>query len=230
MDTLLRRRLMMSGGSQPTPLYTPVDYIETDGTAYIDTGIKGSSPRSAKMKIKAVIGSSASCFLGVVASSEGKTTNLGMVCITTGKLCYFIYYNYYSANSIDVSTSIDNGTPFDVMVSLAGGSNNRLGVKQEGASDYTFYSKTNNYTITNTANLLIFAANDPSGNSTRRQCASGCRVYGRVQIYSDASYSTLVFDGEPCYYEGEYGLWDHVSNSFKGNAAGSGAFTGPSIS
>ena len=36
----------------------------------------------------------------------------------------------------------------------------------------------------------------------------------------------LYIDGIPCQYNGEYGIWDRVTNSFFGNAAGSGAFTG----
>jgi hypothetical protein len=50
MDALLRRRAMMAGGTPPAPLpYTPVEYIETDGTAYINTGIKGDVPFSSEL-------------------------------------------------------------------------------------------------------------------------------------------------------------------------------------
>ena len=227
MDTLLRRRQMMAGGSQPAPLYTHVDYIETDGTAYIDTGIKGSTPRSATMKIKAVAHSTIQYFLGVYASTGNKLISL--CSISSSKLCCFAQYTSYTTGAPSVSNSITNGTPFEVKTSLKQGAQT-INVKQEGESSFTSFSKADNRSVSNTSTLYLFAGNDATNGNPERQCQSGSRVYDRVKIYSDDSYNTLVFDGETCYYEGEYGLWDHVSNSFKGNAAGSGAFTGPSIS
>ena len=76
--------------------------------------------------------------------------------------------------------------------------------------------------------MYLFAGNN-ANTSVVDKCSQASRLY-YCKIYSDDSYTTLVFDGVPCYYNGEYGLWDRVSDSFKGNINSSGAFTGPSIS
>ena len=59
MDALLRRRAMIGAGGGPTPPlpYTPVEYIETDGVAYIDTGITGVPSKSAEIKVLPIEGS-----------------------------------------------------------------------------------------------------------------------------------------------------------------------------
>ena len=231
MDALLRRRAMIAAGgyvppTPPTP-YTPVDYIETDGTAYINTGIVGTGARSATMKI--LIAESASqIFLGVYPGADGRSTLFTMCAVSGSNKCYFGYYYFYSSDAPSVGDSINNGTPFEVQVSLKRYAQS-LGVKQAGESSFTSYSKSQSSNTNSDYNMYLFAGNNPSDGTPIRNCVSGTRVY-ECKIYSDESYQTLVFNGVPCYYNGEYGLWDKVSDSFFGNAANSGTFIGPSNS
>lgn len=97
-----------------------------------------------------------------------------------------------------------------------------MSVKMDGASDYTTVTKTQN-TAVNTGRTMYLFGTNTGGNPA--VSVSGTRVY-YCKIYSDNTYGGLVFDGVPCYYNGEYGLWDKVSGVFFGNAAASGAFTG----
>lgn len=199
--------------------YTPVEYIEGDGTAYIDTGVKGNAPMSATGKFTPVV---SSYYVGCRKDSGG--TRFWILSTSSSSNAGMSYGASAYANAIDVSTSITNGTPIEFRTSFNAGAQ-KLEIKQQGDADYTAYNTATSGTITTGINVFIFAYNN-AGTATGMK--SGVKCYG-VKLYSDASFTTLVFDGVPCYYNGEYGLWDNVSHSFKGNAAGSGGFSGPQI-
>lgn len=226
MDTLLRRRMMLAGGDEPIPLpYTPVDYIETDGDAYINTGIIGTGGKSAELKILAAsLSSGNQVFLGVTSGEDNKSTMFVPCLISSNGKCYFGYYFFYASDAPSVATSIANCTPFEVRVSLKKSAQS-LGVRRDGESTFTSYSKTQSSNVSNTVPMFLFAGRNPSGGVARK-CVAGSRVY-YARIYSDANYATLAFDGVPCLYNGEYGLWDKISDSFFGNANSTGAFSGP---
>lgn len=200
--------------------YTVVDYIQTDGTAYIDTGIKGNAPKSATGKMLPVAGSS--YFLG--CRKDSGNTRFAMLVINSAKTAGMAYYNGAWATAIDISDSVDNGTPIEFHTVLRNGTN-LVGVKQQGDSSFTDYTRTVNNTVTTGRNMYVLGWNN---QGTAAASASGTRCYW-VKIYNSNNYTSLVFDGIPVYYNGEYGLWDLVSDSFFGNSAGSGAFTGPAI-
>lgn len=199
--------------------YTPLTYIETDGVAYINTGIKGNAPMSFEGKMLPVApASGTSYYMG--SRKDSGNTRFFVFEVGSGKTAGFGYANGNYATALDISESINNGTPLEFHTVLRSGTN-RVGVKQSGASSFTDYTRSINSTITTNANIFVFAVN--YGNIT--VSPSGTRCYG-VKIYNSDNYTNLVFDGLPVYYNGEYGLWDMVSNSFFGNVAGSGAFTG----
>lgn len=200
--------------------YTPVEYIEGDGTAYIDTGVKGNAPMSATGKFTPVV---SSYYVGCRKDSGG--TRFWILSTSSSSNAGMSYGANAYANAIDVSASITNGTPIEFRTSFKAGAQ-KLEIKQQGDADYTAYNTATSGTITTGINVFIFAYNN-AGTATGMK--SGVKCYG-IKLYSDSTFSTLVFDGVPCYYNGEYGLWDNVSNTFKGNAAGSGAFSGPQIS
>lgn len=224
MDALLRRRAMIAaGGTPPTPPlpYTPVDYIETDGVAYIDTGILGNDSRSCEIKYlhpSAVYG----CILGSYGTAS--RSYFLLVAVTEAMHVGFEHYYGYGANdgTPSVEESIQNQTPFIVKNAMRKGSQ-KIKVKQEGDSSFTSLSKTNNNAISTGYSMALFARN--THGTIDANCPSGSRLY-YCKIYSDATYTTLVRDYVPCLYHGEYGMWDKVSNAFFGNAAASGAFTG----
>lgn len=224
MDALLRRRqMMLAGETPPAPLpYTPVEYIETDGTAYIDTGINGNDPRSCELKymVKTLQGQ---CVLGVGSGSEN--TNLYYLVYVNSSGYPGFGHRYFYTNS---SATVSADSPFDAKCAMKNGSQS-MGVKRSGDSSFQTLSKTQSNTITTGKTMYLFAAHNPSDDGPWQACPSGSRIY-YCKIYSTNSYSTLVFDGIPCVYNGEYGLWDRVTDTFFGNAAGSGAFSGPQIS
>lgn len=209
-------------------LYTPVDYIQTDGVAYINTGIKGNAPMYSEMKITPMLASSFATHLG---SRSGN--NRFMLTTQWGDSGYaydnYISFGYSTSNfqGVSMATSISNRTPLIVRGELAKGKQMN-GIKQSGASSFTYSSSgTVNSAISTNLNMFIFANNVDGAVS--QHSPSGTRVHFCRIFTIENTLVTLLFDGMPCIYNGSYGLWDNVTNSFFGNAAGSGAFSGPTI-
>ena len=222
MDTLLRRRAMMAGGTPPAPLpYTPVDYIETDGVAYINTGVLGNVPISSEVAMTPVASTANYYFLG--CRKDSGATRLFVITITPAKNIGFSYYSGLYAN-LSIANSINNRTQMIVRARLRKGSQ-IISVKQAGESQFSSSQQSINSEVSTGLDMLLFAVNSAG---TIVVSPSGARAK-YAKIYSDFDFGTLVFDGVACLYNGEYGLWDNVSNTFFGNSAGSGAFTGPSI-
>ena len=200
---------------------TPVEYIETDGAAYINTGIVGADPRSAE--IRSIVRQTSN---RILSSSSGveNSSNYELLGISASGYARIAHYYNYSTGMPSLQNSITNGTPFTARISMKKGSQS-MSVKFDGEQSYTTVSKTDNNTISSTRTLYLFGSNT---GGTPLVAASGTRVY-YCKIYSDDTYGGLVFDGVPCYYNGQYGIWDKVSGTFKANS-GSGAFSGPSNS
>ena len=98
-----------------------------------------------------------------------------------------------------------------------------FGVKQAGESDYTTKTTTLTRAITTGKNMFIFALNLYGTDVMIAE--SGTKIKS-VKIYSNADFTGLIFDGVPCIYNGDYGLWDRVADAFHGNIAGAGSLTG----
>lgn len=218
----LGETLVLEQGN-PLP-YTPVAYIQTDGTAYINTGIKGNAPGSAEIKMTPVSAGNFCYHLGCRAgtarfapftqwnaSGQSYDNNLA------------ISYNSSDSQGLSISSSLTNHTPLLAKTILKSGLQ-KLSASQNNGTSWVDFSEANAASATTSLNMFLGACNNDG--SANRIAPSGTR-YHYVKIYSDDSFTTLVFDGVPCKYNNEYGLWDKVSNTFFGNAAGSGAFSGP---
>jgi len=227
MDALLRRRAMIAagGGTPPTPPlpYTQVEYIETDGTAYIDTGIKGNAPMSAKISVTPATIESGNKYVFGCRKDTGNTRFIFLT-LNADKYAGFGYAAANSVNALSIANSFNNSTPVIVQTSLKAGSQ-KIYAKQAGESSYSSNSGSNSGTITTGINIHFFGYNYVGTHSSN---LAGLKVQW-CKIYDDDTFTNLIFDAVPCYYNGEYGMWDKVSDTFFGNAAGSGAFTGPSI-
>ena len=222
--------MIAAGGSTPLP-YTEVDYIETDGTAYIDTGIAGNTPKSAELNIVPVIPASGNGYIMGCRKDSGDTRLVFLLVRYTGFAGYAYMGNIFnngSVDSINCSDSANNKTMMTVRCSFTSGSQ-YFGIKQSGESSYTTRHTTVSGTLTeNTRNIIVFGMLGGSGSVST--ATAGTRIQ-HIKIWDNAEYlGNLVFDGVACQYNGEYGLWDKVTDTFFGNAAGGGAFSGPSNS
>ena len=186
--------------------YTLVDYIQSTGTQYIDTGIKSKGS------------------LKVITDIEYTSTISGN---------HFVFGARDGArNKTNGLLISDNGTKFrnDYNTTVSNASPNISGVnkkwhieKDKGkftatSSSQTITQRTTNSTFTSSYNVYIFAMN----NAGAILNASSYRLYG-FKIYDD---NTLVRDFIPCYRnsDDEVGLYDLVNNVFYTNA-GTGKFT-----
>ena len=213
-------------GSGPTPPAPPVfvDYIETDGVAYINTGIKGNVPLSMKLYFTPVLPSSTYSVICGCRKDQTQDTRLYPYIVYNTKKITFCYGTSFMNATLDVASSIDNKKMLIAQARFMAGEQ-ILYKKQDGETSYANLTSLNANAITNDIDIFLFCQNNYGSPST---IEPGTRV-NEFQIYSDYSWTQLVFYGKACFYNGKYGLWDSVTNSFFGNAAPSGAFTGPSI-
>lgn len=220
----LGSNLVFQKGSGPSPSGpTLVDYIETDGTAYIDTGIKGNAPMSAKVSVTPVAPASGNIYIFGCRKDAGDTRFIFLT-LNDSKNAGYGYASANSVNALSIAASFDNQTPVTIQTSLKAGSQHFY-AKQAGESSYSSATASTVGTITTGINIWLFRYNY-TGTPGKGQSGIKCQW---CKIYSDGDFTNLIWDAVPCYYNGEYGMWDNISNSFFGNAAGSGAFTGPSI-
>ncbi len=219
----LGNTLVYQAGSGPEP--RPVEYIETDGTAYIDTGIVGQQPISSDLKF--MLPTANSCCVigrGRIDTSARVASSISNLTIYQNRTCFVHAYLYNNENHLDITTLIQNKTPFICKTQQQQG-NQSIQAKADGAGQWTTRTATQNDAIGTVGNFFLFRTNYPLDPWP---CPNGSRLY-YIKIYNDYNFTNLIFDGDPCYYNGAYGLWDNVSNSFFGNSAGSGAFTGPVV-
>lgn len=218
----LGNNLVYQSNPQPVIPDGPVEWIETDGVAYINTGIIANFPVACDFE---------ALFVGdgtMVGARKANNGDRAQLAITyNGRVDFGYASSYY--NGVDISTSITNGTPVFVRcLQKYRSSGSYVSAKQQGESDYTSKSVTAFISVTGAElPLFIFAQN--SGGTAAGMQPSGTRLY-YCKLYLDTSFSTPVFDGIPYRYNGKCGLWDNVSNTFFGNANSSGKFIGgPSI-
>lgn len=210
-------------GLPPINLYYVMNYIQSSGTQYIDTGIKPSDYLNT-LRIEADMS-----YVSVPTGSSTQSYLFG-----TG------YYNSNANNRRNIlagyrgatSTTLFsylNGGQLSGAVSFAGATldtNRHKFVIDQPNGVYGFDDNTQSFTGTMssnvTANLLIFAARSTGSNTN-------------VAYYSSARlYSFVIFDGDtvlrefiPCKRRSDnaYGLWDGVNGVFYTNS-GTGSFTG----
>lgn len=226
----LGSNLVFQKGGGPSPTRpTFVDYIETDGVAYIDSGVPGITPRSVELNVTPVLPASGNSYIMGSRKDSGDTRITFLLVNANGYAGFAFGSTIWNGtdNAINCSASANNKTMMLVRSSISTATK-ILGVKQSGESSYTTKSYNVSGSLTsNTYSIGIFANNNYGSFSV---AAAGTRIE-HVKIWDNLGYDgNLLFDGYACLYNGEYGLWDNVTNSFFGNAAESGAFSGPSNS
>lgn len=187
--------------------YKRLEYIESSGTQYIDTGFVPNQDT------------------GFVIDAEVLDTNTSGECHISS---VFKSPNYFTCrlNSSYNGFAYRYGTGILTAVSYAGGhyarhiftrSKNKAQVDGSTVTEFTYETFNVGY------NLYIFA-----GNNEGR----GAIGYTKLKLYSYMLYDngTLIRDYIPCQTpDGQIGLWDDVNSVFYGNA-GTGTFTaGPVI-
>lgn len=176
--------------------YTKLDYIESSGTQYINTGFKPNQNTRVLMDVE-VLGTTQCAPFGARASQNGTTYTLFLMTATTGRTDYGTSKQTMTFSSILGRYTIDA---------------NKNVVNVNGVS------------ITHTAstfsvdhNIFLLAVNTAgkASNFAKVKLYS-CKIYDN---------GTLVRDFIPCKNaSGTLGLWDNVNSVFYANA-GTGTFS-----
>ena len=185
--------------------YKRLEYIQSSGTQYIDSGV---FVKSENLKIDLTFMYTANAGNSSLYGAETSGRNWPIVPYgMTG------FYVGLSEPALSVSTSIN--IKYNM---IAHTNNGALSVSLNGSVSKASYSGT----LCKTLSIFLFANNI---NGTARQLVSA-RFY-LLKIYDNG---TLVRDFIPCKKpDGTIGLWDDVNSVFYGNA-GTGAFAaGPVI-
>lgn len=183
--------------------YTQLEYIESTGTQYIDTGFVPNQDTRVVIKAKCPVSSSTNFLFGARTSSSsnqfmfaGSASGYYVSGYGSASKSYSAAYNSDSAIVIDKNKQTTTLT----------------------LSDGTSTSVSGTYaTFSAPCNLVLFGCN------TNGTVAKGSVTIFSCQIYDNG---TLVRDYIPCETDtGEIGLWDAVNSVFYGNA-GTGTFSG----
>lgn len=179
--------------------YTLLEYIQSSGTQYINTGFVPNNNTCVVMDFQFETTPSSHSFLFGVRTSSSSGV-YGFLWLSSG---YFRSdYNNSETGTLSVAaTGRKTVTKNKETTTLAGVSQSHT-----------------NSTFSCAYNLYLFARN----NKGTADCKATVRVYS-CQIYDNGA---LVRDFVPCINDsGVYGLYDKVNSTFYANA-GSGSFTG----
>lgn len=183
--------------------YTELEYIESSGTQYIDTGFKPNQDTRVAMNVSGVSTSS-----GTAALFGGRTA-YGSSAFAMWALSGVIRTDYGS-------NLLQTDQPYTTVQSIDKNKNITILNGAENTQPYSAFQSN--------ANLTIFTINDAASDVDSRMISM--RLYS-CQIYDNG---TLIRDYVPAKNSGDViGLYDLVNDTFYQNA-GTGVFTaGPEI-
>lgn len=224
MDTLMLRRNMMMAGRDLQFL----EYIVSDGDAYIDTGINAVTPMTMEVKLTPVFEANTVNYLGASGGTESRMYfgQWGTSADQAYRNYFYVAENSCIMQGINKSSSIDGSTPFIFRLLFGTGATTTCGISAKTETETTYTSGTgtaNPPSVSSNLTLYILARN--VNGSPGAKASAGTKIHS-WKIYNDQSFSNLIFYGRPCKYNGEYGLWDDVTSTFFGNASQTGAFAG----
>lgn len=187
-----------------------LEWIETDGVAYIDTNVAGGQPKSVKVTAQITNGLASFCLIGAYYGSSTMTRRFVFSRYVAGEMKIHAYFHSSGNISVSCANSILNNTPFDIETKL-NRNNQEISIKEQGeewvSEVGTIASNSNG-----TATILIFAAHGDN-DSIIWNAPRGTRLMS-TKIYNDITFSTLLRDYLPWRLNGVVGLWDNVSQTF----------------
>lgn len=179
--------------------YQEVDYIESSGTQYIDTGMKLNQDSGVELKVSNITYGSTKLF---GSRSSATSNNYSILTTASGMVLDFQNYNN---NRLSASGLVD-----PIYLSM---NNQKLEANSSSKNIGTY----TNFTTPGNAYIFNGAGSFPAGYTNAKARLYYCRLYDN---------GTLVRNFIPCYRKSDnvVGLYDIVNNQFYTNA-GTGTFT-----
>ena len=202
-----------------------VDYVETDGKVFIDTGVIGKAATIAEFKETSMQKSSAEeCFLGSYGGSSDAVSRFYMWYHAYGYNVGLGYGTYYRPKNNDPTTDAANSSDPDVYtlnpgdttharVSFAVGSQTFSATDDATGTETLYSSKTASTNVDTGRNLYLFAKNDNNAGTPSAPAASRFYFLKLWQGDADGSNMRLVRNYKPVKLaNGLVVLWDFVED------------------
>lgn len=216
---LIRRRGMMKAQGGGVGGDGQLQWIETDGVAYIDSGVHMRTPIAARILCRFMPTSTALEVLmgfGNTSNQNSSQSFIRRYASDEFRLAYHVNF----ASGVDGSSIV--GYDMEAITQMKSGSQ-VLSVRKVGDLNFLTWNGTNTQGISTSPTYRIFATYE--SGSVYRQCQSGTRV-NLIELFSDFNMNNKIANFVPWRLNGEVGLMETIGSNFLGNAAGSGAFTG----
>lgn len=215
---LIRRRGMMA--KEAVLPDGQLEWIETDGVAYIIPDIAPNFVSSSKIKARFadyngyqyICGNSISS--GVFLIYAVLFPNNGVLSLTTCRRFFFNGFPYVYGFS----------EPIEIEHKWASTNSTVVTAKRNGVvlDSFSYTQSIQQVTTSNKMHIFGIRRYQDGKNGGNH---NGLRIY-YIDLFSDGNQTNMVFGGKPWRLNGEVGLMDTLTNTFHGNAAGSGAFIG----
>ena len=188
--------------------YTQVEYIESSGTQYIDTGVKPTHNTSAKIEFSITKATSGQDYPKIYGCSSTSNGAFFLQADTITNIFRTVSYQNIDGYRANATTTFSYGKKYEIVHSR-----NTLLI------DGTFHTSVDLSAYNSDINIFIFVLNS---NGTPNAQYAYAKLYS-MKIYENED---LVRDFMPCYRKSDnvIGLYDKVNKQFYTNA-GSGAFS-----
>ena len=215
-------KIILSGEEKPVQY---VDYVETDGKVFIDTGVTGKAATIAEFKETSMQKPSAEeCFLGSYGGSSDAVSRFYMWYHAYGYNVGLGYGTYYRPKKNDPYTDAANSSDPDVYmlnagdttharISFAAGAQTFSATDDATGTETLYSSKTASTNVDTGRNLYLFAKNDNNAGTPSDPAASRFYFLKLWQGDADGSNMRLVRNFRPVKLtNGLVVLWDFVEN------------------
>ena len=214
-------KIVLSGEEKPVQY---VDYVETDGKVFIDTGVIGKAATTAEFKETSMqkASNAEECFLGSYGGSSDAVSRFYIWYHAWGATAGIGYGEYWRPKNNDPNTVAENSADPDVYklpkntttharVSFAVGAQTFYAIDDATGTETLYSSRTLSTNVDTGRNLYLFAKNDSDAGTPVSTAASRFYFLRLWQGDADGSNMRLVRNYKPVKLSnGLVVLWDFV--------------------
>ena len=194
-----------------------LDYVQTDGSAYIDTGIIGKTGTKASIGMMWHNGGGTKdvCFLGARNGSNGRF----LLCHAYGGNWNLAYRSYYTSSAVVTNPKPADDTFYSVQSEIDATGVYKITVNGKSYTHNPNSSDTGSWS--SSFGMYLFALQGQTSGTANNKSPSGTRCYWTRIWQQDANgVYQFVRDFVPCKKGDRVGLWDRVSGDIFYPAAG----------
>ena len=185
-----------------------LDYVQTDGSAYIDTGIIGKTGTKASIGMMWHNGGGTKdvCFLGARNGSNGRF----LLCHAYGGNWNLAYRSYYTSSAVVTNPKPADDTFYSVQSEIDATGVYKITVNGKSYTHNPNSSDTGSWS--SSFSMYLFALQGQTSGTANNKSPSGTRCYWTRIWQQDANgVYQFVRDFVPCKKGDRVGLWDRVS-------------------